>query len=58
MAKKVKRKAKDKVAEVAEIVEFWLPLLNEFALKSNDGTYEHPWIPVEVLRRIGEIVNS
>jgi len=58
VSKKVKRTAKVKVAEVAELVEFWLPLLNDFALNSVDKPYEHPWIPVEVLRRIDSIVND
>jgi hypothetical protein len=56
--KKRKKKAKDKVAEIAKLCEFWLPLLNEFALKADCQPYEHPWIPVEILRRITEIVDA
>ena len=52
------KKSKKKVAEIKELCEFWLPVLNKFALESGDGKYEHPWIPVEVLRRITEIVDA
>jgi hypothetical protein len=58
MSKKEKTKAKQKVDEVREMCEFWLPLLNDFALNSGDGKYEHPWIPVEILRRIAAIVDD
>ena len=38
--------------------KFWLPVLNDFALNSVDGTYEHPWIPVEVLREIDRVLKA
>ena len=52
------KKSKKKVAEIKELCEFWLPVLNKFALESGDKPYEHPWIPVEILRRITEIVDA
>ena len=52
------KKSKKKVAEIKELCEFWLPVLNDFALKADCQPYEHPWIPVEVLRRITEIVDA
>jgi hypothetical protein len=51
-------KAKKKVNEALKVAEFWLPYLNDFALNSVDKPYEHPWIPVEVLRKIITILDD
>jgi hypothetical protein len=51
-------KAKNKVTEALKIAEFWLPYLNQFALDTNDKAYEHPWIPVEVVREIARILKA
>ncbi len=50
--------AKKKVAEALAIAEFWLPYLNEFALGSDNKPYEHPWVPVEVLREIVKVLRA
>jgi hypothetical protein len=51
-------KAKDKVTKALEIVEFWLPHLNQFALEAGDKPYAHPWVPVEVVREIAKVLNT
>jgi hypothetical protein len=52
------KKRKDKVTEALKIAEFWLPYLNQFALDTNHKAYEHPWIPVEVVREIARILKD
>ncbi len=51
-------KAKKKVNEALKIAEYWLPLLNEFALEAGDKPYAHPWVPVEVVREIAKVLNT
>jgi hypothetical protein len=55
---KKKKKQRDKVDEALKIAEFWLPYLNQFALDANHKAYEHPWIPVEVVREIARILKD
>jgi hypothetical protein len=49
---------KKRAKEALKIAEFWLPYLNEFALGSGNKPYEHPWVPVEVLREIVKVLRA
>ncbi len=51
-------KNKHKVNKALKIAEFWLPYLNEFALNSVTQPYQHPWVPVEVVREIARILKT
>jgi hypothetical protein len=52
------KKNKKKIAEALKVAEFWLPYLNEFALNSATQPYQHPWVPVEVVREIARILKT
>jgi hypothetical protein len=54
----IMKKTKKKVVEALAICEHWLPLLNEFALEAGNKPYEHPWVPVEVVREIARILKT
>lgn len=51
-------KAKKKVEKALAIAEYWLPLLNEFALEGDNKPYAHPWVPVEVVREIVKVLKQ
>jgi hypothetical protein len=55
---KKSKKPRVKVAEALAIAEYWLPLLNEFALEADNKPYAHPWVPVEVLREIVRVLSA
>ncbi len=51
-------KAQKRIDQALKVAEFWLPYLNDFALNSVAQPYQHPWIPVEVLRKIVAILDA
>jgi hypothetical protein len=52
------KKNKKKVAGALKVAEFWLPYLNDFALESDTKPYQHPWLPVEVVREIARLLKA
>lgn len=52
------KKSKKQMERIQQIVEFWLPILNETALQADGGVYAHPWVPVEILREIEKVLKE